>query len=69
MPEITEPINWVKIDMVCDSCGEGRMQLQWIGPFSLSLQYLHKCDKCGFESMYEIIYPFFASADREKEET
>lgn len=52
-------IRYIEADMVCDECGDGRMR-----PIATILKeyphkYLHQCDNCGSNALYEVRYPHF----------
>ena len=49
MPELVTPVEYVRIDYICDECGKGKMlQDGNIVLTSTPVQIPHKCDKCGF---------------------
>lgn len=46
-----------KVKAKCEKCGEGYMQSRGEALLSYPPQYIHKCNKCGYEAYYREIYP------------
>ena len=50
-----------KVDMICDSCGDGRMRPLMSIKHGDSFTYLHECDKCMTQAEYDVCYPYMTS--------
>lgn len=58
MSEIRTKVKYIKVDMVCNYCGDGYMR-----PIGTVLKenppkYVHECDNCGNKGIYEVRYPY-----------
>ena len=58
MSERTFEIKQIGVEYVCDSCGVGTMENK-TGMTLLSnpAQYVHRCNKCGYEASFRTTYP------------
>jgi uncharacterized Zn finger protein len=57
MPEIMTRLIPVRVDYVCDKCGEGNMKWDGYELLSMPPRYMHECDKCGCSETSLIKYP------------
>jgi hypothetical protein len=48
----------VEVEYVCDSCNTGVMRSTGVGLMSSPPQYPHKCNHCGSQSTFKLIYPY-----------
>jgi hypothetical protein len=46
-----------RIDYICDRCKEGRMMGTNVANLTHPLQYIHRCDVCGWTAAFTKIYP------------
>lgn len=57
--EMVAEVKVLTVHQVCDECGEGIMERDGnLALISMSPQYHHKCDKCGYKKNYNISYPY-----------
>ncbi len=69
MPEITNDVQTVMIDYLCDKCKEGVMRRYGDMIFTTNPpQVPHKCNKCGLERNFTDIYPKLGYRKLKKEE-
>lgn len=59
MPQVTKPVQMVKIEYVCDECGEGTMVRDWDAPALMSHPplFMHECTHCNHRQTLTTIYP------------
>lgn len=59
--EIFEEVKIYEINMKCNKCNDGYMEFlnRTITPSTIysGLEYLHRCNNCGYEEYYKHIYP------------
>lgn len=57
--EVAAEVKIYEIKMKCDKCKKGEMifQKEVKSSKEYNLEYLHKCNKCGYEEYYKITYP------------
>lgn len=59
MSEMVAEVKTLTVHMICDKCGNGLMSRY--GNIILTAyppQYPHKCNNCGYEENYPIMYPY-----------
>ena len=58
MSEIRIEKQFTEVDMVCDSCGDGRMRPtgEIIRPYPP--KFIHMCDNCLEVAIYPVKYPY-----------
>lgn len=62
MAVLKEKIKYIRYSMVCDNCGDGRMQ--YIRDSKKNDNgYEHMCDNCGITAIYPIQYPYMREID------
>lgn len=57
MAEHQTPVEWFRVDYVCDSCGEGFMRPTGVMLASSPPQYPHRCNKCDCAKTFRVQYP------------
>lgn len=58
MSETRSQVRVMRVDYICDKCGEGNMV--FTGQVSLSThppQHYHHCDVCGWTQPFPVTYP------------
>jgi hypothetical protein len=58
MPERCVKVRTVKVEYVCDACGQGTMKPTGFVYDILPPDYLHKCNKCGKSDCFNKDYPY-----------
>lgn len=64
MGEVVEKVRPLRVDMICPSCGNGRMRL--FGDTMLALyppKFPHQCNVCGYVENYDRSYPYITWED------
>ncbi len=55
------------IDLKCNKCNVGFMRHTVLKIISIPIMYPHKCNKCGFEESYKVIYPYIEYGNKKGE--
>lgn len=64
--EVKEKVKYIEVDMVCDSCGDGRMRPTATVLKEYPPKYIHECDNCGSTGIYKVRYPYKANEKRKR---
>lgn len=57
MAKTEKKVQAVTIDYGCDKCGSGFMRYTGLSLSSHPPQFVHRCNKCGYEETYRESYP------------
>ena len=58
MAEIRYEVQMIRVDMVCDWCGDGFMRPTTTVLKEYPPKYVHECDKCGKIGVFDERYPY-----------
>ena len=57
MSEQVTPIEWVRVDYICDKCKTGIMVATQYVICTNPPRYPHVCNQCKAEQVFEVMYP------------
>lgn len=57
-------VQYTEVDMVCDTCGDGRMRPIGTVVKGEPTKYIHECDNCCEKAVYEVRYPYRVHEER-----
>ena len=60
MPEIESEVVLRRIDLLCDTCGDGHMHFT---RKKSKKRYVHQCDNCLSETVCDVKYPYYIGTD------
>lgn len=64
--EIREKVRFTEVDMVCNTCGDGRMRPTATVLRGHPPKYIHECDNCGATEIYDVRYPYIIDEKRKR---
>ena len=64
--EKREKVKMIRVDMLCDVCGDGHMRPTMTSLTSNPPKYEHQCDNCLATAVYDRIYPYLEPHDKKK---
>lgn len=66
MAEVMVDVKTIKVDMICEMCGNGRMRPNGQVVTTLPPWYMHYCTDCGYGAEFPVQYPYFKYEEIEK---
>lgn len=56
--EMKRVVKTFEVDFQCPKCAEGRLRPSGIAFMTYPLKYPHRCNKCEYEEVFRVQYPY-----------
>lgn len=67
MPAVETPVDVIRVEYICDKCGEGKL-LATYGLSNVGTSWRHECSACGDATWKDDAYPLTRYVPREAKE-